>query len=193
MGRPLSELFLTVVKVDTDSNNDFKDTYWKNLTNKSIDDGKIQDTSLRDRFWTKISAGFLTENDTSVKYNVRSISADGYEQTHFNGIDESDNEFVGDIVEYNEEELVERTLESIQHRINTVYREYRKGIVNLSSTDGISSGVESLCLSGVFSFLNLSQSSILISDIFILLSSFCIVEYSINKVFPSFAGDTSYT
>jgi hypothetical protein len=131
LGRPLSELFLTIVKVDTDSNNDFKDTYWKTLTqNNNIPE------DLRNRFWTKISAGFLTENDTSVKYNVRSISADTYEQTHFNGIDESDIEFVGDIVEYNVEELIERTLEYAHHRINTVYREYRKDIVNLSSTDG---------------------------------------------------------
>jgi hypothetical protein len=131
LGRPLSELFLTIVKVDTDSSNTFKNQYWTTLTqNDNIPE------DLSGRFWTKISAGFLTENDTSVKYNVKSISADTYDQTHFNGIDESDTEFVGDIAEYNEEELVERTLESIHHRINTVYREYRKDIVNLSSTDG---------------------------------------------------------
>jgi len=136
LGRPLSELFLTIVKVDTDSSNDFKDTYWKGLTK---DNSSIPE-DLQNRFWTHIQGGFFTENRDDINYNVRSISADGYEQTHFgtvdNGIDESDIEFVGDIVEYNEEELIERTLEPTYHRINTVYREYRKDILNLSSTDG---------------------------------------------------------
>ena len=136
LGRPLSELFLTIVKVDTDSSNDFKDVYWTGLTkdNTNIPEG------IRDRFWTHIQGGFFTENRDNIKYNIRSISADGYEQTHFgnvdDGIDESDIEFVGDIVEYNEEELIERILEPTYHRINTVYREYRKDILNLSSTDG---------------------------------------------------------
>ncbi len=136
LGRPLSELFLTIVKVDTDSSNDFKDTYWKDSTK----DNSSIPVDLQNRFWTHIQGGFFTENRDDIKYNVRSISADGYEQTHFgtvdSGIDESDIDFVGDIVEYNEEELIERTLESTYHRINTVYREYRKDILNLSSTDG---------------------------------------------------------
>ena len=136
LGRPLSELFLTIVKVDTDSSNDFKDTYWKGLTK----DNSSIPVDLQNRFWTHIQGGFFTENRDTIKYNIRSISADGYEQTHFgtinDGIDESDIEFVGDIVEYNEEELIERTLEPTYHRINTVYREYRKDILSLSSTDG---------------------------------------------------------
>lgn len=135
LGRPLSELFLTIVKVDEDvSENNFKDQYWEDLTN----DSDVPST-LRDRFWTHIQGGFLTENRDDIKYNVRSISADGYQQTHFGtlseGIDESDSDFIGDISEYNDEELFERTLESVQHRVNTVYREYRKDIVNLSSED----------------------------------------------------------
>jgi len=137
LGRPLSELFLTIVKVDTDTSNDFKDQYWKDLTKNNTN----IPTDIRDRFWTKIKGGFLTENDTSVNYNVRSISSDGgtYPQTHFgsvdNGIDESDNEFIGDISEYNSIELSERILEPIYHRINTIYREYRKDIVNLKTTN----------------------------------------------------------
>jgi hypothetical protein len=137
LGRPLSELFLTIVKVDTDTSNDFKDQYWKDLTKNNTN----IPTDIRDRFWTKIKGGFLTENDTSVNYNVRSISSDGgtYPQTHFgsvdNGIDESDNEFIGDISEYNSIELSERIIEPIYHRINTIYREYRKDIVNLKTTN----------------------------------------------------------
>ena len=134
LGRPLSELFLTIVKVDADTSNDFKDQYWKTLTqNDNIPE------DIRNRFWTKIKGGFLTENDTSVNYNVRSISGDvgTYPQTHFGGIDENDEDFVGDISEYNSVELSERILEPVYHRINTVYREYRKDIVNLSSTEGV--------------------------------------------------------
>ncbi len=142
LGRPLSELFLTIVKVDTDTSNNFKDQYWKDLTKNNTN----IPFNLRDRFWTNIQGGFLTENDTSVNYNVRSISSDIdsntnqpiYPQTHFgkvdNGIDESDNDFIGDISEYNSSELSERILEPIYHRINTIYREYRKDIVNLSSS-----------------------------------------------------------
>ena len=142
LGRPLSELFLTIVKVDTDTSNNFKDQYWKDLTKNNTN----IPFNLRDRFWTNIQGGFLTENDTSVNYNVRTISSDIdpdtnqpiYPQTHFgkvdNGIDESDNDFIGDISEYNSIELSERILEPIYHRINTIYREYRKDIVNLSSS-----------------------------------------------------------
>ena len=137
LGRPLSELFLTIVKVDTDTSNNFKDQYWKDI----IKDNTKIPRDLKNRFWTKIKGGFLTENDTSVNYNVRSISSDGgtYPQTHFgsvdNGIDESDNEFIGDISEYNSIELSERILEPIYHRVNTIYREYRKDIVNLKTTN----------------------------------------------------------
>lgn len=133
LGRPLSELFLTIVKVDTDTSNDFKDQYWKDLTENNTN----IPTDIRKRFWTKIKGGFLTENDTSVNYNVRSISSDGgtYPQFHFNNIDESDNEFIGDISEYNSIELSERILEPIYHRVNTIYREYRKDIVNLKTTN----------------------------------------------------------
>jgi hypothetical protein len=136
LGRPLSELFLTIVKVDTDTSNDFKDQYWKDLTKNNTN----IPFKIRDRFWTHIQGGFLTENDTSVNYNVRAISADDYLQNHFgsvdNGIDENDNDFIGDISEYNSSELSERILEPVYHRINTVYREYRKDIANLSSTEG---------------------------------------------------------
>jgi hypothetical protein len=78
LGRPLSELFLTIVKVDTDTSNDFKDQYWKDLTKNNTN----IPTDIRDRFWTKIKGGFLTENDTSVNYNVRSISSDWYISTN---------------------------------------------------------------------------------------------------------------
>lgn len=143
LGRPLSELFLTIVKVDTDSSKNFKDDYW--LLKQNITDIP---SNLRSRYWTHIQGGFLTEKDTIVNYNVRTISCDidpttntpFYPQIHFgkvdNGIDESDSDFVGDISEYNDMELTERIIEPVYHRVNTVYREYRKSIVNLKTKDG---------------------------------------------------------
>lgn len=116
-------------------NKTYKNTYWINKTkdNQNIPKG------LRDRFWTHIQAGFLTEQDKKTNYNVRAIGDDDYPQVHFgkidDGIDESDVEFIGDISEYNSAELIERVLENSYHRINTVYREYRKEIVNLSGGD----------------------------------------------------------
>jgi hypothetical protein len=142
LGRPLSELYLTIVKIDTDNDvTDFKDDYW--LTQQDNARSGFIPNNLIDRFWTHIQGGFKTENDTDVNYNVRAISSDIdietglpiYPQTHFgsinDGIDESDDDFVGDISEYNTEELSERILEPVWHRINTVYREYRAPILNL--------------------------------------------------------------
>jgi len=116
-------------------NKTFKNIYWIDITknNKKIPD------SLRGRFWTHIQAGFLTEADEKTNYNIRAIGDTDYPQKHFgtvsNGIDESDDEFIGDISEYNSAELTERILENSYHRINTVYREYRKEILNLSKGD----------------------------------------------------------
>jgi hypothetical protein len=151
LGRPLSELFLTIVKIDTDNDvTDIKDQYWaskiKSARSGSIPSNLAQPNGANSepRFWTHIQGGFKTENDTDVNYNVRSISSDIdvetntpiYPQIHFgkidDGIDESDDIFVGDISEYNEEQLTERILEPVWHRINTVYREYREPILNLA-------------------------------------------------------------
>ncbi len=113
-------------------NKTYKNTYWINKTKNNL----LIPEKLRNRFWTHIQAGFLTEPDKKTNYNIRAIGDDDYPQTHFgtidNGIDESDVEFIGDISEYNSAELSERVLENSYHRINTVYREYRKEIVNLS-------------------------------------------------------------
>lgn len=117
-----------------DPNKTYKNIYWIDRTK---DNHKIPE-NLRGRFWTHIQAGFLTEQDKKTNYNVRAIGDDNYPQNHFgtvsDGIDESDDVFIGDISEYNSAELTERILENSYHRINTVYREYRKEILNLSSS-----------------------------------------------------------
>jgi len=116
-------------------NKTYKNTYWIGITKNNQ---KIPN-NLRDRFWTHIQGGFLTEQDEKTNYNVKAIGDIDYPQKHFGrineGIDESNNEFIGDISEYNSAELLERMLEPVYHRINTVYREYRKEILNLSNTE----------------------------------------------------------
>ena len=138
LGRPLSELYLTIVKNDNDADPDsINSDYWEN---------KQQAVGLSTDFWTDITAGYITENDINLNYNVRAVKDIDYENNGAawftlnadpNGtgnIDESNNVFMGDIVEYNENDLWERTLEDIYHRINTTYRENLNNITTLPSS-----------------------------------------------------------
>jgi len=118
LNRPLTELYLTIVKNDNDTSaNNISSQYW-------ISKQKNLQIPFNTRFWTKISAGYLLENNTSINYNIRSYGDINYNgSSYFENIDESDDIFDGDIVEYNESELLERRLEIVYHRVNTVYRE----------------------------------------------------------------------
>ena len=118
LGRPLSEIYLTIVKNDNDADITTKNAqYW-------LEQQANLPADIKDRFWTKIKGGFLTEKNTSLNYNIRAIGDPDYSSSiWYENIDESDNDFVGDIVEYNEAELLERRLEEVYHRINTIYRE----------------------------------------------------------------------
>jgi len=127
LNRPLSELYLTIVKNDNDSDATSINTqYWNNIINDSNLSSLI--TTNPDgstRFWTKISAGYDLENDVNVNFNIRSYNDPNYVgSSYYENIDESDEIFDGDIVEYNENELIEKILEPVYHRINTIYREY---------------------------------------------------------------------
>ena len=131
LGRPISELYLTIVKNDRDSDATSINTqYWNNVINNSNLSSTI--TTNPDgstRFWTKISAGYDLENDVEINYNIRSYKDPNYVSSeYFENIDESDTDFDGDIVEYNENTLIERRLESVYHRVNTIYREYLNSI-----------------------------------------------------------------
>ena len=124
LGRPLSELFLTIVKNDQDGDmTNINNQYWLN------EQSFLTDTQLRTRFWMPIVGGYETENNVNVNYNIRAVGdnypggSPNYPQVYFPNIDESDDLFDNDIVEYNEHLLLERTLEEIFHRTNTVYRE----------------------------------------------------------------------
>jgi hypothetical protein len=123
LGRPLTELYLGIIKNDNDSDpTSVNSQYWINSVSGLS-------STLNTRFWTPISAGYDLENDTNVNYNIRSYGDQTYTpSTYYENIDESDEFFDGDIVEYNENELLERTLENVYHRVNTVYREYLNSI-----------------------------------------------------------------
>lgn len=123
LGRPLSELFLTIVKNDNDSDPSSVNTqYW-------LQQQQNLSSTINTRFWTPISGGYDLENDVNVNYNIRSYKDPNYNGSfYYENIDESDEFFDGDIVEYNENELLERRLESVYHRINTIYREFLNSI-----------------------------------------------------------------
>jgi len=123
LGRPLSEIYLTIIKQDEDVDpTNINNQYWINQQS-----GLTQDK--QNRFWTKIKGGYDTEKNENGYYNIRAIGANdpdalpNYPQVYYEPIDETDNIFDGDIVEYNINELVEKKLEDVYHRINTIYRE----------------------------------------------------------------------
>ncbi len=117
-GRPLSELYLTLVKNDNDSKPDsLHNRYWQNIQSGLP-------SNIKDRFWTRIVAGYETERDLRTNYNIRAYGDEDYvTNSYFENIDESDDTFQSDIVEYNKYDLFEISLEDIYHRINTIYRE----------------------------------------------------------------------
>ena len=119
LGRPLTELYFTTIKNDSDANpTSINSQYW-------VEQQNGLPIEIKDRFWTRIVAGYETENNENINYNVRAYGDPVYNgNDYYTNIDESDEIFDGDIVEYNESELLERRLELVYHRINTIYREY---------------------------------------------------------------------
>jgi len=123
LGRPLSELYFTTIKNDSDTDiTSINSQYWLNQQSGLP-------AQFKDRFWTRIVAGYETENNVNINYNVKSFGDPTYNgNTYYTNIDESDETFDGDIVEYNPSELVERRLELVHHRVNTIYREHLNDI-----------------------------------------------------------------
>ena len=123
LGRPLSELYLTIIKNDNDSDpTSVNSQYW-------LEQQQNLSSTINTRFWTPISGGYDLENDVNINYNIRSYKDPNYVGSlYYENIDGSDEFFDGDIVEYNENELLERRLEVVYHRINTIYREFLNSI-----------------------------------------------------------------
>lgn len=123
LGRPLSEIYLTIIKQgeELDPTN-YNHMYWINQQSGLT-------PSLQTQFWGPIAGGYSAENDKNVNYNIRAFSDTDYPQTYYTGIDVSDTTYDADIVEYNSNVLLEKKLEDVYHRINTVYRENLSDIV----------------------------------------------------------------
>jgi len=119
LGRPLSELYFTTIKNDLDADiSTINSQYW-------LDKQSGLPSNLKNRFWTTITGGYDIENNENINYNIRSFGDPVYNNNEwYQNIDESNEIFDGDIVEYNENELIERRLELTYHRVNTIYREY---------------------------------------------------------------------
>ena len=93
LGRPLTEVYLTTVKNKTGASN---------------------------AFWADLIAGIQT-SVVGTSYDIRQINALNL-VNDLGLVLSSDNEFFGDIVDYNEEDLSERTLEMVNHTFNTLNR-----------------------------------------------------------------------
>lgn len=95
--RPLTEIFFTIVK-----------------NNKNGEESEI---------FTQVTSGI--NGDKSMNdYNIRKINYNSSLLNIENNITINNNEFYGDIVEYNPIEVKEVVLENIMHRFNTKQREY---------------------------------------------------------------------
>ena len=129
LGRPLSELYFSIIKNDSDTDpTSINSRYW-NLAISGLSPTITTNPGGSTRFWTKIVAGYETENNENINYNIRAFGDPVYNNNdYYKNIDESDEVFDGDIVEYNENELIERRLELVHHRVNTLYREYLNDI-----------------------------------------------------------------
>ena len=125
LGRPLSELYFTTIKNDSDTDPTSTSTQYWNDSISGLSSSITTNTDGSIRFWTKITAGYETENNENINYNIRAFGDPVYNgNDYYTNIDESDEVFDGDIVEYNESELLERRLELVHHRVNTIYREH---------------------------------------------------------------------
>jgi len=86
--------------------------------------------TLNTQFWTPIAGGYSTEKNADVNYNIRAFSDSAFPQNYYTGIDISATTYDADIVEYNSNVLLEKKLEDVYHRINTVYRENLSTIIS---------------------------------------------------------------
>ena len=161
LGRPLSELFLTIIKNDEDADIlSGSHVYWMDIQSNAT---PPLPTDIVDRFWTPLVGGYKTEKSTVVNYNIRGVGNDAVTvpptpvmpQVYFtlnadpnapsgSRLDESNNAFDGDIVEYNSSELTEFPLEEIYHRINTVFREYKSQCTTVPDLAGLANVEQSM-------------------------------------------------
>jgi hypothetical protein len=126
LGRPLSELYLTIVKTDsnglfTNVSSGIETPYIPELNNSNINTYLLNVPAIN-----KIHNGGTNPfpSHTPLENNVKIINN--------NGILNND-DFYGDLVEYNLNELKENILSDVYHRFNTVNRETSPSMTYLIS------------------------------------------------------------
>lgn len=142
LNRPLSEIYLTIIK--TDSNNLFTNVS-SGIEIPFISNLNTSNTNLYLRSVPCISkihnGGLLPfpshialENNVTINNNDLLVD---------------NNDFYGDLVEYNKNEIIETTLSDIQHRFNTLNRET---VANLSYVNGVT---ETIPITPILTTINL--------------------------------------
>lgn len=116
LGRPLSELFLTVIKTDSDELfskvSSGIETPYMSKFNTSHLNGYLRDIPAINKIHNGINSPFQSYKplETNIKINNNNNLI-------------GNNEFYGDLVEYNKSTLNEVILSEVTHRFNTVNRE----------------------------------------------------------------------
>lgn len=112
LGRQISEVFLTIVK--------------RNKGNEAwyLDKNYTADTVEFSHCFGKVSSGFDMEPEEGENYNIHYLTAGNRERKALeNDINDTFNEFYGDIVEFSPYTIEETVLEDVYHRFNTMQRE----------------------------------------------------------------------
>jgi len=112
LGRPLSEIFLTVIKKNIiDGNNEPANIFTRITSGIDSLPGVTGYTNVR-------MINNVTTTESPLEVNITTTGS-----TLFNGGVKLSNIFLGDIVEYNDSTVKETKLDDIYHRFNTIQRE----------------------------------------------------------------------
>lgn len=116
LGRPISEIFLTIIKTDSDNlftnvSSGIESPYIDNLNSGDVNI-YLRDIPLINKIHNGVGTPFIShkplENNVTIENNNKLIG---------------NNEFYGDLVEYNKYTLNETVLSDVLHRFNTINRE----------------------------------------------------------------------
>lgn len=148
LGRPLTEIFVTMIKANRGHEEWYGVSDEGTISTPSPDDSNVEFSHC----FGKVSSGFEFSNTYSDRYNLNNILQDkrdigdvttlnelgdsipgieafAYEKriTKYGTYDidgnKTVNEYIGDLVEFNPNEVIEHVLESVNHRFNTMQRE----------------------------------------------------------------------
>lgn len=129
LGRPLSQLYLTIVKTDSDTlfskvSSGIETPYDSRLVNSNTI-SYLRDIPTIHRIHNGVTTPFISHTPLEDDIKINNVS--------------NNNEFYGDLVEYDVNTLNETVLADVVHRFNTVNRENDNTILNYVSKVNITS------------------------------------------------------